>query len=212
MRNYEHNSYLTQWGWNIVQVTFSNAFSWMKIIQLWLKFYRCLIVRVQLTISHYWFRNRLYCTCYCQLLDNVTIQPLATGMSYWNTIIHIIHYKESFHLCILYPFLFNKPVRGFNLIKIYTIYIFSKSSICYHPCINNKKVIIYSLHFPTVQWHLQCHPNRWVKLTSTKTQQKASVYFFLKICCMQSPVALLITKDQGPIHKFIIEILQKLMF
>ena len=40
----------------IYQTTFSNAFSWMKIIKFWLKFHLSLFLRVQLTIFHHWFR------------------------------------------------------------------------------------------------------------------------------------------------------------
>ena len=38
------------------QTTFSNAFSWMKMFQLRLKFHWSLFLWVQLTISHHWFR------------------------------------------------------------------------------------------------------------------------------------------------------------
>ena len=47
---------LTHWGQNkmvaILQTTFSNRFSWMKMFEFWLKFH----LRVQLTISQHWFR------------------------------------------------------------------------------------------------------------------------------------------------------------
>ena len=38
------------------QTTFSNAFSWMKMYEFRLKFHWSLFLRVQLTISHHWFR------------------------------------------------------------------------------------------------------------------------------------------------------------
>ena len=40
----------------ILQMTFSNAFSWMKIHQFWLIFPWSLFLRVELTISKHWFR------------------------------------------------------------------------------------------------------------------------------------------------------------
>ena len=38
------------------QTTFSNALSWMKILDFWLKFHWNLFLRVQLTITQHWFR------------------------------------------------------------------------------------------------------------------------------------------------------------
>ena len=50
----------THWGRDkmdaISQTTFSNAFSWMKMSEYRLKFHWSLFLRVQLTISQYWFR------------------------------------------------------------------------------------------------------------------------------------------------------------
>ena len=50
---------LTHWGWDkmavIFQTTFSDAFSWMKIYELWLIFHWALFLRVQLTIFQHWF-------------------------------------------------------------------------------------------------------------------------------------------------------------
>ena len=40
----------------ISQTTFSNAFSWMKMLEFRLKFHWRLFPRVQLTISQHWFR------------------------------------------------------------------------------------------------------------------------------------------------------------
>ena len=40
----------------IWQTIFSDAFSWMKSFLFWLKFHWSLFVRIQLTISQYWFR------------------------------------------------------------------------------------------------------------------------------------------------------------
>ena len=54
------NRILTHWGRDkmaaVFQTTFSNAFSWMKMYEYWLKFHWSLFLRVQLTISHHWFR------------------------------------------------------------------------------------------------------------------------------------------------------------
>ena len=40
----------------ISQTIFSDAFSWIKSFVFWLKFHWSLFLRVQLTISQYWFR------------------------------------------------------------------------------------------------------------------------------------------------------------
>ena len=51
---------LTLWGWDKMatsfQTTFSNAFSWMKIYELWLKLNWSLFLMVQLSIFQQWFR------------------------------------------------------------------------------------------------------------------------------------------------------------
>ena len=51
---------LTHWARDkmaaILQTTFSNAFSWMKIYEFRLIFHWILFLRVQLTISQHWFR------------------------------------------------------------------------------------------------------------------------------------------------------------
>ena len=49
---------LTHWGTiaNILPMTFSNAFSCMKMCELWLKFHWSVFLRVQLTILLHWFR------------------------------------------------------------------------------------------------------------------------------------------------------------
>ena len=51
---------LTHWGRDKMaafsQMTLSNAFSWMKILEFWLKFHWSLFLRVQLTIFQHWFR------------------------------------------------------------------------------------------------------------------------------------------------------------
>ena len=51
---------LTHWGWDkmdaISQTTHLNTFSWMKMLEFRLKFHWSLFLRVQLTISQYWFR------------------------------------------------------------------------------------------------------------------------------------------------------------
>ena len=55
---------LTHWGRDkmaaIFQTIFSNAFSWMKMYEFRLKFHWSLFLRVQLTISQYWFRYNQY--------------------------------------------------------------------------------------------------------------------------------------------------------
>ena len=51
---------LTHWGRDkmaaIFQTTFSNAFSWMKMFKLRLRFHWSLFPRVKLTIFEHWFR------------------------------------------------------------------------------------------------------------------------------------------------------------
>ena len=51
---------LTHWGPDkmaaISQTTISNAFSWMKMLEIWYKFHWSLFLRVQLTIFQHWFR------------------------------------------------------------------------------------------------------------------------------------------------------------
>ena len=51
---------LTHWGRDkmtpIFSKTFSNAFSWMKIYEFWLKFHWSLFLRVQLIKFQHWFR------------------------------------------------------------------------------------------------------------------------------------------------------------
>ena len=51
--------WLTHWGWDkkdaILQTTFSNAISWMKLFEFRLKFHRSLFLKVQLTIFHHWW-------------------------------------------------------------------------------------------------------------------------------------------------------------
>ena len=53
-------SKLTHWGWDkmiaILQTTFSNAFSWMKMHGFWLRFHWNSYLRVQLTIFQHWIR------------------------------------------------------------------------------------------------------------------------------------------------------------
>ena len=57
-----HRKYviLTHWGRDkmaaVFQTTLSNAFSWMKMLQLRLKFHWNLSLRVKLTIFQHWFR------------------------------------------------------------------------------------------------------------------------------------------------------------
>ena len=52
--DYQLNCRLTHWGRNkmaaISQTTFSNAFSWMKMYECWLRFQWSLFLKVQLTI------------------------------------------------------------------------------------------------------------------------------------------------------------------
>ena len=55
-----HSCHLTHWGRDkmaaIFQTMFSNAFSWMKMHELRLRFHWRLFRRVQLTIFQHWFR------------------------------------------------------------------------------------------------------------------------------------------------------------
>ena len=59
MTSLDHNE-LTHWGRDkidaILQTTFSNAISWMKMFEFRLKFHWSLLLRVQLTIFQHWFR------------------------------------------------------------------------------------------------------------------------------------------------------------
>ena len=54
-------NHLTPWGLNkmadILQVTFSNAFSWMNMCEFRLKFHWSLFLRPELTILHHLFRE-----------------------------------------------------------------------------------------------------------------------------------------------------------
>ena len=56
-------SQLTHWGWDkmavISQTTFSNALSWMKKLDIWLKFHWRLFLRVELIMTQHWFSNGL---------------------------------------------------------------------------------------------------------------------------------------------------------
>ena len=51
---------LTHWGQDkmvtIFQTTYSNEFCWIKIYEFRIKYYLCLFLVVQLTISQHWFR------------------------------------------------------------------------------------------------------------------------------------------------------------
>ena len=57
------NLCLTHWGQDkmtiIFQITFSNAFSWTKMYEFWLKFHWSLFLSFQLTTSLPWFRKYL---------------------------------------------------------------------------------------------------------------------------------------------------------
>ena len=48
--------YLTHWGRDKMETTFSSAFSWMKMFGFRLKFHWNLFLRTQLTIFQHWFR------------------------------------------------------------------------------------------------------------------------------------------------------------
>ena len=54
---------LTHWGWDkmaaVLQTTFSNACSWMKMYESWLEFHWSLFLRVQLMLFQHWFRQWL---------------------------------------------------------------------------------------------------------------------------------------------------------
>ena len=62
MTSLGHND-LTHWSRDeidaILQMTFSNAFSWMKMFEFQSKFHWNLFPKVQLTITHHWFRKWL---------------------------------------------------------------------------------------------------------------------------------------------------------
>ena len=74
------SSSLIHWGRDMMatsfQTTFSNAFSWMKIYKLWLRFHCNFFPRVQITIFHHCFRQWLgagqatsHYLCQCWLVD-----------------------------------------------------------------------------------------------------------------------------------------------
>ena len=50
----------THWGRDkmaaVSQTTLSNVFSWMRMLEFWLRFHWSLFLRVQLTIIQHWFR------------------------------------------------------------------------------------------------------------------------------------------------------------
>ena len=54
------SKWLTHWGWDkiaaVSQMTLSNAFSWMKMLEFWLRFHWSLFLRVKLTTIQHWFR------------------------------------------------------------------------------------------------------------------------------------------------------------
>ena len=51
---------ISHWGWDnmaaILHATRWSAFSWMKMLEFWLKFHWSLFLRFQLTITQHWFR------------------------------------------------------------------------------------------------------------------------------------------------------------
>ena len=59
----EWPTWLTHWGRDkmavIFQTTLSNAFSWMKMYEVYLRFHWSLFLRFELTISQHWFRQWL---------------------------------------------------------------------------------------------------------------------------------------------------------
>ena len=54
---------LTHWGRDkiaaISQTTLSNAYSWMKMLEFWLRFHWSLLLGFQLILSQHWFRKWL---------------------------------------------------------------------------------------------------------------------------------------------------------
>ena len=56
----EAGQWITHWGQDkmaaIFHTTFSDAFTWMKMYEFWLRFHWSLFLRVQLTIFQHWFR------------------------------------------------------------------------------------------------------------------------------------------------------------
>ena len=90
---------LTLWGWNklaaIWQTTFSNAFSWTKMCECWLKFCWILSLRVQFTICQHWFRKWLAVN---QVTSPYLNQSRLSGLVYWCRYTCIYIYK-----CIARP-------------------------------------------------------------------------------------------------------------
>ena len=60
IHTFQFNLLLTHWGRDkmaaIFLMTFSNAFSWMKIYEFWLGFHLSLFLRASLTIFNHWFK------------------------------------------------------------------------------------------------------------------------------------------------------------
>ena len=58
--SYERHGALTHWGRDkmtaISQMTLSNVFSWMKMLEFRIKFHWSLFIRIQLTIFQHWIR------------------------------------------------------------------------------------------------------------------------------------------------------------
>ena len=88
-----------QWGQNkiatIFQMTFSNAFSWMKMHQFWLRFQWSLFLGVQLTIFQHWFRKWLgaaqatshclnqWCLIYWRIYASLGLNELKGKIHRW---------------------------------------------------------------------------------------------------------------------------------
>ena len=90
---------LTHWGRDkmaaIFQTIFSNAFSWMKMHELWLRFHWSLFLRVKLTIFQHWFRKWLSA---CQATNYY--------LNHWWLV------SWRIYICFTQPQLFKK--RNFN--------------------------------------------------------------------------------------------------
>ena len=112
---------LTHWGRDtmdtISQMTFTNAFSWMKMFEFRFKFHRSLFLRVQLTIFQHWFRKwigidqatshylKQWCLDYWRIYASLglsdVIRPLGTNFNAVLIEIQIFSFRKL-HLIISY--------------------------------------------------------------------------------------------------------------
>ena len=116
-------SCFTHWGWvkidAISQITSSNAFSWMKMYEFWLRFPRSLFPRFQLMIFQHWFRKWLG-------TDQVTSHYLNHWwLVYWRMYasLGLNELRELWghhNLCnhIEVPFFLEYPIIGYWCLKL----------------------------------------------------------------------------------------------